>query len=322
MNNIKVSVIMTFYNEEKYLSKAIDSILAQTYSAWELIIVNDGSTDKSPEIVKNYTDSRIKYYSYTPNKKKAYANNVGLENAQGEYILFFDADDIACPNMIASQVEYLDSHPECIRVGGAFSIIDENGEITQEKTGDQYKTDIEIRTYELFGNCLTSGGSMYRHEIVKRYGLKYDTKAVVSQDYLFWINMLPLGEFAYIDEVVYLYRIGHQSHTQRIVNANKEWYDNFMRQIFMHAWTQRGYKLDEEDIRFIHDFLYKKALVWKIHDFQQGIKTFIKVKKQSNELKLQEKDLIVRYYKKLWKDIYLRYYYDLIRRAKAVLFKR
>ena len=307
MSDVRVSVIITFYNEEKYLSYAIDSILSQTYSAWELIIVNDGSTDRSEEVVNKYSDPRIRYYSYTPNRRKAFANNVGLENAQGDYILTFDADDIACPNMLASQVAYLDSHPECIRVGGALAVIDENGKITQEKIECKYKTDIEIRAYELFRNCLSSGGSMYRRSVIQQYGLKYDVEAVVSQDYLFWMAMLPYGEFAYIDEIVYYYRIGHESQTQKIIKNNEEWYDNFMRDIFMYIWTQRGYKLNEADVRFIHDFLFKGVLVWKICDIRQGISTYRKIKRQSEELKLDEKNLIIQYFKSFWKESYIRF---------------
>lgn len=88
---------------------------------------------------------------------------------------------------------------------------------------------------------------------------------------------------AYIDEVVYYYRMGggHLSHTQKIVSNHKEWYDDSMRKLFMHAWTQRGYHLDEGDIRFIHDFLYTGALVWKARDVWQGISAFRKVKSNS-----------------------------------------
>lgn len=186
-------------------------------------------------------------------------------------------------------------------------MIDENGKILRKKVGGKHKTDIEIRAYELFGNCLSGGGRMYRHSIVRQYGLQYDEEAKVAQDYLFWIDMLPYGKFAYINKIAYYYRTGYLSQSQKISNANKEWHNNFKRKIFMHAWTQRGYILDETDIKFIHDFLYKSKAPWRKDDIKQGLNTYNKVYKQSQELNIDEKKLIIRYYKKCWRDSYLNF---------------
>lgn len=307
MSDVRVSVIMPVYNEEKYLSYAIDSILAQTYSAWELIIVNDASTDRTEEIVKRYTDPRIRYFTYEGNKGNPYALNLGMRESKGEYILALAGDDVAYPNMLKSQVEYLDSHPECIHIQGAMDYIDKNGRVTKKKIESKYKTDIEIRTYELFGNCVTGGASMFRRITIDKYGLHYDLEAIVSQDYLFWIDMLPYGEFACIDEVVFQYRNDYGSSSHRIMDSNREWYDDFMRKIFMHAWTQRGYNMNETDIRFIHDFLYQRRLIWRLSDIQQGIRTYKKVKQQSKKLELKEKDLIPRFFIKEWRLLYQDY---------------
>lgn len=307
MNNVKVSVIMPIYNEEKYLSKAIDSILAQDYTEWELIVVNDASTDRSEEIVKSYTDPRIRYLTYSENRGNPYAQNLGMKEARGEYLLALAGDDIAYPNMLSCQVEYLDAHPECIHVQGMMDYIDENGNVTKKNIGGKYKTDIEIRTYELFGNCVCGGASMFRKCILDKYGLEYDLEAIVSQDYLLWINMLPYGEFVCLDETVFQYRNSYGSNSNSIMNNNRVWYDDFMRKIFMHAWTQRGFKLDEKDIRFIHDILYQRKLPWKIGQIVQGIKTYRRIKKQAQAMTIKEKDLIVCFFREEWKLIYKTY---------------
>lgn len=307
MDDVKVSVIMPIYNEEKYLSEAIDSILMQDYTAWELIIVNDASTDRSEEIVKSYKDNRIRYFTYKENRGNPYAQNLGMKEARGEYILAFAGDDVAYPNMLRCQVEYLDAHPECIHVQGTMDLIDENSNILQKQIGSKYKTDLEIRAYELFGNCVTGGASMFRKDVLNKYGLEYDLEAVVSQDYLLWINMLPYGEFVCIDETVFQYRSSYGSNSHRIMDNNREWYDDFMRKIFMHAWMERGYELNKEDIAFIHDYLYQKRLLWKPKDIIQGLKTYKKVKMQSENLELAEKNLIVSFYGKEWNLIYKRY---------------
>ena len=127
MSKNLVSVVMTVFNEEKYLEKAIDSILAQTYPFWELIIVNDGSTDRSDEIIRAYNNERIRYFSYEKNKGNPYALNLGMENALGEYIVPFAGDDIAYPNMLEVQVKYLNDNPNCIHVHGTMDYIDDAG---------------------------------------------------------------------------------------------------------------------------------------------------------------------------------------------------
>lgn len=308
MNDVRVSVIMPIYNEEKYLSYAIDSILAQTYTAWELIIVNDASTDRSEEIVKSYSDPRIRYFSYDENKGNPYAQNLGMREARGEYILVLAGDDVAYPNMLESQVEYLDSHPECIHVQGAMDYIDKNGKVTQKKIASKYKSDLEMRTYELYGNCISGGASMFRRIAIDEYGLQYDLEAIVSQDYLFWIDMLPYGEFVCIDETVVQYRNDYGSNSHRIMDENREWYDDFMRKIFMHAWTQRGYDLNDADIKFIHKFLYQKKILWKLPDIMQGVATYKKIRSQSQCLQLKEKELIPCFFIIEWKEIYKRYF--------------
>lgn len=307
MNNVTVSVIMPVYNEEKYISYAIDSILAQTFTDWELIVVNDASTDRTEEIVRSYTDPRIKYYTYEENKGNPYAQNLGMSRSSGEYILALAGDDVAYPNMLESQVKYLNEHPECIHVQGAMDYIDKDGNITKRNIKIKYKTDLEIRTYELYGNCVLGGSSMFRRTAIDEYGLKYDLEAVVSQDYLLWIDMLPYGEFACIDEVVVQYRNDYGSHSHQIMDDRQEWYDGFMRKILMHAWTQRGFVLDEKNIRFIYDYIFEKHLLWRLRDIWQGIKTYNKVKYQSRSLPLKEKELIPVFFGRLLRESYWNY---------------
>lgn len=148
---------------------------------------------------------------------------------------------------------------------------------------------------------------MYRRTAIDEYDLWYDLEAIVSQDFLFWINMLPYGEFACIDETVFQYRNAYRSNSHRIKEHNREWYDSFMRKIFMHAWTSRGYDLNEADIKFIHKFLYQKKLVWKLKDIKQGIASYKKINQQSKTLDLKEKNLILRFFIEEWIRIYKRY---------------
>ena len=111
-----VSVIMPVYNASDYLQDAIQSLLEQTYTKWELIAVDDGSTDKSWELLQSYSDPRIKIFQ-RPNGGQSAATNTGLEHITGDFVLFFDADDLMDTRKIEKQVSSLKGMPESLSVG-------------------------------------------------------------------------------------------------------------------------------------------------------------------------------------------------------------
>lgn len=112
----QISVIMSVYNGEKYLREAIDSILNQTFTHFEFIIVNDGSTDKSLNIIKSYNGSRI-ILVQQENKGLAAALNEGIKIAKGKYIAMMDADDISLPTRLEKQIQFMEAHPEYVAIG-------------------------------------------------------------------------------------------------------------------------------------------------------------------------------------------------------------
>ncbi len=122
-----VSVIMTVYNGERFLRPAVDSILAQTISDWELIVVDDGSKDATSDILLSYRDSRVKVMRYEQNRKQAVCSNRAIEVSTGRYIARLDADDISLPNRLEEQVGYLERHPDVALVGSAAFEINEEG---------------------------------------------------------------------------------------------------------------------------------------------------------------------------------------------------
>ena len=134
-----VSVVMPVYNESEYIKTAIDSVLGQTYENHEFLIIDDGSTDETPEIAKSYAgqDNRIKYLANQTNKGLPASLNKGIEHASGKYIARMDADDISLPRRFEKQVEYLDSNPSVHVVGSYTSLIGKNGEFLGEKTFPQ-----------------------------------------------------------------------------------------------------------------------------------------------------------------------------------------
>jgi glycosyltransferase involved in cell wall biosynthesis len=135
----KITVVMAVYNEDEYLSTAINSILKQTFEDFEFLIIDDGSTDKTPEIIEHYAeqDNRIRYLANQANKGLPASLNKGIEHASGKYIARMDADDISLPRRFEKQIEYLDSNPSVHVVGSYASLIGKNGECLGKKTFPQ-----------------------------------------------------------------------------------------------------------------------------------------------------------------------------------------
>lgn len=304
----KVSIILCFYNEEKYLAKAIDSVLAQTYSNFELILVNDGSTDGSDAIVKSYQDKRIVYKAYEGNKRLAYARNRGLELATGDYVGFFDADDYMVPDKMEKQVSYLNEHEEIMLLGGAYHYMDGEGKVFGEIMEPVCENDSEIRAYMLFGNCFCAGGALFRRNIVEQYHLRLDESNKASEDYRFWIDMLPYGKVANLKDCLYYYRTNHGSKASIIVKRDESAYDNEVINILKQAWKVRGFSLDSASLSFLYFHLFKQKRAWKLTDIVQGWRTYKKIKQQLKNLELKEEKWILKYYRRQWKRTYHTYW--------------
>ena len=126
----QISVLTTVYNGEKYIKKTIESVLGQTFSNFEYIIIDDGSTDNTKKIIDSFNDKRIKYYYFGKNKGFFELHkpiNFGLSKCKGKYIARLDSDDICYSNRIQKQYEYLITHPRIFMIGCSVELIDEFG---------------------------------------------------------------------------------------------------------------------------------------------------------------------------------------------------
>ena len=123
----KVTVVIPVYNREKYVCEAIESVLDQTFADFELLVIDDGSTDRSREAVQSYHDPRIRLMSNEKNEGIPKTRNKGIGLARGEYLAFLDSDDRAYPERLAKQVAFLDRHPDYAAVGAWIDWMDEEG---------------------------------------------------------------------------------------------------------------------------------------------------------------------------------------------------
>ena len=216
--SVVVSVIMPVYNGAKYLQEAVESILIQTLPEFELIIIDDNSTDKSRIILEiaSQQDARVHLYYNEKNLGLPGTLNRGLELARGEYIARMDQDDISLPGRLEKQVCYLQAHPE-VGICGTWA------EIINERAGEIWRypsAHYEIYAKMLFANTLVHPSVMMRTSVLHRFALRYDENAIHFEDYDLWSRALPLIQFANIPEALLLYRL-HGANTGNL-HGNKQ----------------------------------------------------------------------------------------------------
>jgi glycosyltransferase involved in cell wall biosynthesis len=197
-----VSVVMAVYNAQEYLNIAVDSILLQTYRNFELIIVDDGSTDHTRSIINAYSDPRIKY-AHQKNNGQPAALNKGIMTARGEYIARMDADDISYPTRLERQVEFLEAAKNIAMVGTCHDFIDEDSGIFGQVYYLDRNQDIQIEF--MVRNPFAHGTVMIRRQVLIDVG-GYDASQPI-EDYELWWRVAKKHQVTNIAELLYGYRV-------------------------------------------------------------------------------------------------------------------
>lgn len=207
MNNPLVTILMPVYNGERFLREAIDSLLSQTYRNIEILIINDGSTDQSGEIIRSYQDKRIRYVVNERNSGLIFTLNRGLELATGEYLARMDSDDVCAIERIGKQASYLEQHPDIAIVATTIEMMDEAGKPLPPWTDDRNNIHPEaIRRFLLKDNCIAHPSIMARTALLQRYRFQADQKE--AEDYDLWLRLCADGhQIAKIDEPLLRYRV-------------------------------------------------------------------------------------------------------------------
>jgi glycosyltransferase involved in cell wall biosynthesis len=205
-----VSVVMAVYNAECYLEEAIKSILNQTYKNLELIIVNDGSTDRSYGILESIKDTRVKIIHQEKNQGAAYCLNLGVKYANGSWIAIHDADDLSMPNRIEEQVKYVLEHPEIASVGTFIKCIHGKEEISQDILAWEAEGHCAASDYlfenRFFANYICHGSSMFSKAVFEKIG-GYNPEYKIAYDYDLWMRMMEISPIHKLPKVLYQYRI-------------------------------------------------------------------------------------------------------------------
>lgn len=230
-----VSVVMAVLDGDRYLREAMDSILAQRFTDYEFIVIDDGSTDHTPEILKAYAaqDRRVRLIT-RPNRGLAASLNEGIELASGQFIARMDADDIAIPDRFEKQVDYLENHPQVVLVGARVLLIDPEGlpirvacaELTHDQIDDAHLN----RGWPVVHPAVMMRLSSFRQ--VGGYRLQYDT----LEDLDLFLRLAEIGQLSNLPEVLLNYR----QHFGSVTHRKFEQQAQLRQLIYEEAYVRRG----------------------------------------------------------------------------------
>ena len=223
----KVSIVMSVYNGEHYLREAVESILNQSFRDFEFIIINDGSTDRTPEILHSFDDDRIVLVENPHRLGLAQSLNKGLRIARGQYIARMDADDISYPMRLALEVQFLDAHPGIALIGTAYA--SENQTTGKIRVRRPPGTGLKIRELLCENTKFCHGSVMARRECLLSIG-GYRPEFPVSQDYDLFVRVAEAYEMANLEEVLYQ-RHEHPYTTSSSRSTEQSQYRNLGREL-------------------------------------------------------------------------------------------
>lgn len=209
----RVSVLMPVYNtEEEYFRKAIEDVLAQTYTNFEFIIIDDGSTTNIEEIVRSYKDKRIRFYKNPKNLGVARTTNRMLDLARGEFVTLVDSDDMFSENLLQEEVSFLDKHPD-ISVVSCY--------LQRFPSGVVWRFSTKVRYLDLMRrNVVNNSGCTMRLADINKYNLRYNNNLRLNQDYEFWSRVIGYLKIENIPKILTKYRIRSNS-MMTSADANK-----------------------------------------------------------------------------------------------------
>lgn len=215
-----VSIAMPMYNGETYLREALDSILNQTYTNIDVIIIDDGSTDGSVGIVKSYDDPRIRFFQNDQNRGVSYTRNRAIDLTKGEYLAWMDCDDISLPKKIELQVAFMESKPNIAVCGTSYLrfFVDEIFYQDIAKTDHE-----EIRTNFIFRPAtIFMPTAMLRTSVLKEENIRFDESLPMAEDYDFFQRLCEVRQSSNLTEVLFHYRDNPESITNTFKKKKHE----------------------------------------------------------------------------------------------------
>lgn len=218
MKNPVISIVIPCYNAERTIAATIAAVLAQTFTDFEIIMINDGSTDQTLSVIEQFNDDRLHVFSF-PNAGPQKSRNRGIEQASGDYIAFIDADDLWTPDKLAAQLEALQGSPEAAVAYSWTDLIDENGQFL--KCGQHARIEGDVFEKLIQDDFIASGSNPLIKAAALRNVGGFDEAILAGQDWDMWLTLAAKYQFVVVPKVQILYRK---------FASPKSWSDNFERQ--------------------------------------------------------------------------------------------
>ena len=215
-----VSVIMAAYNTRGFVSTALDSVFAQTYPDFQIIVTDDASTDGTAEILKSYKDSRLIVLRNETRRGAAFSRNRAMEEATGEYLAVLDADDFWAPDKLEAQVAFMNEHPKAAGVGSYVYETDETGKRIRAVRFPIYPGQIRCSTF--FRCTIVHSSIMLRRSFMTDNDLQYNEKFPGSHDYELWSRAVFAGDFHHIPRYLTYYRRNPGQISEDLSGTQKE----------------------------------------------------------------------------------------------------
>jgi glycosyltransferase involved in cell wall biosynthesis len=244
----RVTVVMPLYNAERYVLESIRSLQAQTFAEWRLIVVDDCSNDRGPEIVAGIRDHRIRLLRHQHNRGAGEARNTALAEVETPYIAFLDADDICLRRRLQRQVAYLDAHPRVGVLGSAVGFIDTSGVRRRiglwETRWRWWGREDTINITLLFRNPLCNSSVMLRRDAVGHQRFKQEYAP--AEDYEFWVRMAQRCDIHILRECHVLYR----DHSEGISKMRRDMLQRSVTGIAEAQLRELGVPYSADDVAF------------------------------------------------------------------------
>lgn len=239
----RVTVFIPAFNVERYIAEAVDSVLQQTFSDFELLVVDDGSTDATLEILNRYrSDARVRIVSNAENLGRPATRNKGLDLVHSELIAFLDGDDVCLPDRLEHQVTYLDAHPEIDGLGTWMTTVNEHGQGSGEIFWEEALTPDQIACDMLIGCAIAQPSMMMRMQAFSDF--RYNLAFPVAQDYELWTRMIRTCRFANLALPLTQYRL----HSTQATTARAKEQRASIRRIYGHQVAALGMSYTELDL--------------------------------------------------------------------------
>lgn len=272
----EISVILPVYNSAEYLPAAIESVLNQDFGDFEFIIINDGSTDKSEEIIHSFKDKRIICLKNEKNIGLIKTLNRGIDAARGKYIARMDADDACLPDRFSNQYRYMEAHPETGVLGTAYFLWNNS---TLKRT-HVFTNNSELRTLLMFNSCFCHPSVMIRKSCLINADSSYNENELHVEDYGLWMRLSSHTQLANLDVPLLQYR-HHAGQVSLVKNEEQKKNAQVIREAYL---RKLGFTLTETQST-CHNMVAENSFITKITELK-NIEAWFKELKAQNDRKL------------------------------------